>query len=384
MTATRQQIDLQLHAQPRRSVIDIGHGLISTADELIAEAFPKAKQALILSDESVFRLYGPQLKASLSSVQVTDFCIPAGEPSKTLANAERVFALLQAKQFSRHDVLIALGGGVVGDLAGFCAALYKRGMQLMQIPTTLLAMVDSSVGGKTAVNMPALKNGIGAFYQPHRVLIDPDLLISLPKREYLAGMAEVIKYALIEDNCLENSSLESNSTRRQAKASNDLRFFEQLQQNLPLDEMIYQSCQFKTAVVRQDEHETTGLRAVLNLGHTFAHALEEDTHYKTFLHGEAVAFGMLAACRLSESLQHWPKGTTQTVEKLYQQLGLALTPSALVPGFKTNPPQLLELMRNDKKNTGNRITLVLPTEKIGKVTLTDQISDREIVSVLDF
>jgi len=356
-----QTIELNLEGQPRQSLITIGEGVLKSAGNTIQQAFPKAKQCLVITDDTVKSLYTLDLDC-------VTYSIPAGETSKTLAHAEAIFKLLNERQFSRHDVIVALGGGVVGDLAGFCAALFKRGMKLVQIPTTLLAMVDSSVGGKTAVNLPLLKNGIGAFYQPHRVLIDPTCLKTLPEREYRAGMAEVVKYALIESNCIECT---------------DTSFFQFLQSGGDIQDVIFKSCQFKTAIVSRDEHETTGLRAVLNFGHTFAHALEEVSHYKTFLHGEAVAIGMLMACDLSEKLNLWPGENTAAVQTLYEQYDLPTTPQDVQSHFKADPKQLLALMRSDKKNTGKQITLVLPSEKIGKVVLYDKATDDQILSVLN-
>lgn len=356
-----QTIELNLEGQSRQSLITIGAGVLQTASDVIQQAFPKAKQCLIITDDTVKSLYKLDLEASVYS-------IPPGEPSKTLANAEAVFKLLNDKQFSRHDVIVALGGGVVGDLAGFCAALFKRGMNLVQIPTTLLAMVDSSVGGKTAVNLPGLKNGVGAFYQPHRVLIDPGFLKTLPEREYRAGMAEVVKYALIESNCIDND---------------DTSFFQLLQSGAEIEQVIFKSCQFKTAIVKRDEHETIGLRAVLNLGHTFAHALEEVSHFKTFLHGEAVAIGMLQACALSETLGLWSSDKTQAVRTLYEQYDLPTTAQDIQSHFHADPKQILALMRSDKKNRGKQITFVLPEKSIGRVVLYDKATDDQILSVLN-
>jgi len=265
--------------------IYIGNGLIARAD-LYAQHIA-GKQVLVVSNETVAARYLPALQKCLPFSQTLDVCLlPDGEQYKTLDTYSQVIDTLMSKRHNRATTLLALGGGVVGDITGFAAATYQRGVGFMQIPTTLLAQVDSSVGGKTGVNHPGGKNMLGAFYQPQCVIIDTDVLNSLPEREFSAGLAEIIKYGLIWDGEF-FSWLEDNMQALRAKEQG------------ALVRAIKTSCQIKALVVAQDEHEK-GLRAILNFGHTFGHAIEKLTNYKRYLHGEAVAIGMVMAADLSQ------------------------------------------------------------------------------------
>jgi 3-dehydroquinate synthase len=269
--------------------------------------------------------------------------------------------LLQHKT-DRKSVVVAIGGGVIGDLAGFVAATYARGLAFVQVPTTLLAHVDSSVGGKVGVNLPAAKNMVGAFWQPLGVLIDTAVLDTLPDREYRAGLAEVIKYGVILDGEF-FTYLEEHADDLNARRPDVLRH------------VIARCCRLKADVVEQDERETTGLRAVLNYGHTFAHAIEAEAGYGEFLHGEAVSIGMLAASRLAERLGRVDRRLTERQRELLEQLGLPVAMPDLAPDV------LLSAMRLDKKVAHGRLRFVLPT-RMGHVELVGEVSEAEVLAVL--
>ena len=274
--------------------------------------------------------------------------IPAGETAKSLKTVEACYNQLAAHRLERKSFVVALGGGVVGDLAGFVAATYLRGVAFVQVPTTLLAQVDSSVGGKVGVNLKAGKNLVGAFYQPRLVLCDLDTLASLPMREYRAGLAEVIKYGIIYD----------------------ARLFQRLERDLPrllrrdprtLTAVVARCCEIKADVVRQDETES-GVRAILNFGHTIGHALETISHYRRYLHGEAIAIGQVAAARLSARLIGLPAREVGRIESLFQRAGLPTQ-------VNLNAPQrqkLLAALRLDKKVSGGEMKFVL-ARRIGAV-----------------
>lgn len=317
------------------------------------------KQVFIVTNTSIAPLYLSRLLATLSGYQVNSVILPDGESYKSLEVLNRIFDGLLEERHNRTTTLIALGGGVVGDMTGFAAACYQRGVGFIQVPTTLLAMVDSSVGGKTGVNHPLGKNMIGAFYQPYCVLVDTDVLTTLPPRELSAGIAEIIKYGLIAD----------------------YPFFEWLEKNIDqllagdrgaLAYAIERSCQNKASVVAADEREG-GLRAILNLGHTFGHAIETAQGYGNWLHGEAVAAGMMMAADLS-----WRNGaiSTEDLERIRQLLLRARLP-VKAPADMTEE-QFLALMGVDKKVLDGRLRLVL-LEKMGKALVTSDI-DPELLT----
>ena len=286
-----------------------------------------------------------------------------GETSKTLAVTESMYGSLVKLPADRETLVVAVGGGVVGDVAGFVAATYARGIRFVQVPTTLLAQVDSSVGGKVAVNHPEAKNLVGAFHQPAGVLIDIATLETLPERDYRSGLAEVVKYGVILD----------------------AEFFEYLEQHVEglgerdfdvLAHVIARSCELKAEVVGQDEHETTGVRAVLNYGHTFAHAYEALAGYGKLLHGEAVAIGMIQASRLAQQLGRIDSQTTDRQVRLLEQLGLPVTAPT-----EHNTDDILGRMRLDKKTTGGQLRFVLPS-RMGHVELVDDVPEelvRELI-----
>src|SRR4028118_1721468 len=253
------------------------------------------KKVLLVSNQSIFRQYGERATAALESagLEVSSCILPPGEQYKTLNSVQKIYGAALANRLERSSTLVALGGGVIGDMTGFAAATWLRGINFVQVPTTLLAMVDAAIGGKTGVNHPQGKNLIGAFYQPKFVLIDPQVLNTLPVREFRAGMAEVIKYGVIWD-------AELFAQMEQCDRLDQLRYLE----NGLLQEILSRSCQAKADVVSKDEKEA-GLRAILNYGHTIGHAVESLTGYRLFNHGEAVAIGMVAAGQLAVELNLW-------------------------------------------------------------------------------
>lgn len=323
--------------------IRIGGGLLS--DPASYEGLPAAAQALVVSNTTVAPLYADTLVAALRPhyPQVHVLALPDGEQYKTWETLNTVFDALLQHGCDRKTVLFALGGGVVGDMTGFAAASYMRGVPFVQVPTTLLAQVDSSVGGKTGINHPMGKNMIGAFYQPMRVLCDLETLASLPRRELQAGLAEVIKYGPIAD----------------------MDFLAWIESNLPalldrdvvaLAHAVKRSCEIKAMVVGQDERESN-LRAILNFGHTFGHAIEAGLGYGQWLHGEAVACGMVMAALLSERLGLVDAAFTQRLTRLISDAGLPVRGPRLSP--TDNAGRYLELMRVDKKAEAGAIKFVL-------------------------
>ena len=304
---------------------------------------PQARVALV-TNETLMPLYGERLLQSLteSHISVLPIVLPDGEAFKDWTALNRIFDALLEHRCDRKTTLIALGGGVVGDIAGFAAATYQRGVPLIQIPTTLLAQVDSSVGGKTAINHPLGKNMIGAFYQPQLVLADTDTLATLPVREFRSGLAEVIKYGLILDSSF-FSWLEENMDKLVGRDSAALAY------------AIGRSCEIKAQVVAEDERETAreGGRALLNLGHTFGHAIESALGYGVWLHGEAVACGMMLAAQLSKDLGMLDAISCARAVKLIERAGLVTA----MPGI--SPDEMLDHMGRDKKNEGGAIRLIL-------------------------
>ncbi len=320
-------------------------------------------QVMVVTNQTVAPLYLGRVLANLAGRQIAQVILTDGESYKTMASAMQIFDELLSRKFSRNATLIALGGGVIGDLAGFSAACYQRGIPFMQIPTTLLAQVDSSVGGKTAVNHPLGKNMIGAFYQPQCVLADTSLLNTLPDRELSAGLAEVIKYGLIRD----------------------AQFFSWLEDNIEallmrdseaLAHAIERSCANKAEVVAADERET-GERATLNLGHTFGHAIETGMGYGVFLHGEAVAIGMCQAADLSRRLGWLNDDDVSRIEHILQRCRLPTTPPT-----NLDADRFLELMAVDKKNVDGNLRLIL-LEKIGRATLPVSVDVVELKATLN-
>jgi 3-dehydroquinate synthase len=325
----------------------IGPGLLGH-HELIASTLPPA-DVLIVTNTTVAGLYLEKLESSLSGRRLAHCVLPDGEQYKTLQTLGRVFDALVEAKLNRDATVLALGGGVVGDVAGFAAACYQRGVAHVQIPTTLLAQVDSSVGGKTGVNHPGGKNLIGAFHQPLAVIADTDTLATLPDRELRAGIAEVVKYGCIWDPLLFDW-LELNIAKLTGRDPEALAY------------AIERSCAIKAAVVALDERESN-LRAILNFGHTFGHAIEAATQFDTYLHGEAVSLGMVVATNLSHRLGLIDGGTQERVRGLLVRAGLPTQPPRI------GTARALALMQMDKKVREGSVRLVL-LEKLGRAVVT--------------
>lgn len=320
-------------------------------------------RALIVTDANVGPLYGKRVAASLSHAGITAeiITVAPGEASKSLATAGELYSAAIAARVDRRSPIIALGGGVVGDLAGFVAATYQRGVPFIQLPTTLLAQVDSSVGGKVAVNHPQGKNLIGAFYQPSLVVADTETLATLPVRELTAGLAEVVKYGVIADA----EFFTFLSSRRGDALAGD---------NLVLSEIVRRSCIIKAQVVEQDERDT-GLRMILNFGHTVGHAIEAAGGFARYNHGEAVAIGMHAAAILSRRLGLCDGATVDSIARLLRELKLPVTAA----GYR--PDELLTYLSRDKKSLGGKLNWVL-VNKLGQVVIKSDVPESEVRSVL--
>jgi 3-dehydroquinate synthase len=356
--ATPHTIDVALGE--RSYPVWIGRGLLD--DHARWRAMLRGRHALIISNRTVAPLYLERVARGLDGLRWSSFLIDDGEAHKSFANVGLALDALATLGATRDACVIALGGGVVGDLAGFTAACWMRGIDFIQMPTTLLAMVDSSVGGKTGVNLPAGKNLAGAFHQPRAVVADIDTLDSLPEREYRAGIAEIIKGAAIGDapffTWLEQHAQALNTREETA-----------------LVQAIAAKVRYKAGVVARDETEQ-GERALLNLGHTFGHALETAGHYTTLLHGEGVAIGMLLAARLSERLGMSGPADTLRLEHLLKAVGLPTT----VPAG-SDPQQLLALMRLDKKNTAGTLRLIL-WRGIGQAEIVTGVNEADVLAIL--
>ena len=336
-----QQVRIEL--ADRSYDILIGAGLLGRADSY--DGLPRASTALIVSNTAVAPLYAAQLQAALSGrfAKVLLVSLPDGEAHKDWPTLQLIFDALLENNCDRKTVLFALGGGVVGDMAGFAAASYMRGVPFVQIPTTLLAQVDSSVGGKTAINHPLGKNMIGAFYQPQRVICDLDLLKTLPARELSAGLAEIIKYGPIADmDFLDWIEANIDALRGGDTAA--------------LAHAVQRSCEIKAAVVGQDEREA-GLRAILNFGHTFGHAIESGMGYGAWLHGEGVGCGMVMAAELSQRLGLIDAAFVARLRRLIARAGLPVVGPVL--SAQDNAGRYLDLMRVDKKAEAGEIKFVV-------------------------
>ncbi|HIK24800.1 MAG: 3-dehydroquinate synthase [Thermosynechococcus sp. Uc] len=322
--------------------------------------------ALIVSNPQIWRHYGADVQNALvkSGWQVTPCILPAGERYKTLRSVEKIYDAALGQRLERNSTLFALGGGVIGDMTGFAAATWLRGIAVVQIPTSLLAMVDAAIGGKTGVNHPQGKNLIGAFHQPRLVAIDPEVLATLPTREFRAGMAEVIKYGVIWDATLFNLLSQLPRLDRMSALPSE-----------SLIQILQRSCQAKVDVVSKDEREA-GLRAILNYGHTIGHALESMGNYRLLNHGEAVAIGMIAAGELAVALGYW------SVEDAAAQRALILKaklPTTIPPHFDIEG--LLARLKHDKKVQAQKVRFVLPTA-IGHGEIVDHVPTELIREIL--
>jgi len=339
--------------------IQIGQGLLS---QPLIPAFIKGRQVMVVSNETVAPLYLDVLLQQLEGFQVDTVILPDGEQYKDLEHVNRMFDALLDRRHNRTTTLIALGGGVVGDMTGFAAACYQRGVAFIQVPTTLLSQVDSSVGGKTGVNHPQGKNMIGAFHQPQLVLADTDVLNTLPERELSAGLAEVSKYGLIYDaDFLE--WLEQNMVRLRAREPEALAY------------AIYRSCAIKAEIVAQDERES-GMRALLNLGHTFGHAIETDRGYGQWLHGEAVGAGTMMAADLSARLGWLNQADLDRIKALLLAAGLPVHAPA-----DMTPERFKSLMAVDKKVLDGQLRLVL-LKQLGQGVVTADFAVQKLDATL--
>lgn len=351
-------------ATTRYDIVIASQSLSQLGDQMVARGL-KGK-ALIVSHPEIFDLYGSLVSESLveAGLQVSVCLIPSGEEHKTLHSITQIYDAALAAGLERSSTMVALGGGVIGDMTGFAAATWLRGIAFVQVPTSLLAMVDASIGGKTGVNHPSGKNLIGAFHQPRLVWIDPDVLRSLPEREFRSALAEVIKYGVIQ-------------------APDLIEFLEQLPglqryeefRTGELDHVLVRAAECKALVVQQDEREK-GLRAILNYGHTLGHALESATEYRRYLHGEAVAVGMVAAGQLADQMGWWSTSDRERQDHLLLRAGLPTTWPSEIP-FAT----VIQGLQADKKVKEGRIRFILP-KQIGQVEITDQVSLEQIDRVL--
>jgi 3-dehydroquinate synthase len=356
---------LTVNLADRGYLIHIAPGVLDNAALLAPHL--RNKSVAVVTNTTVAPLYLSQLRNTLDTLGVRplEIILPDGEQFKDWQTLNRIFDALLAARCERHTSLIALGGGVIGDTGGFAAACYQRGMPFIQIPTTLLAQVDSSVGGKTAINHPLGKNMIGAFYQPKLVLADIGTLATLPDRELSAGLAEVIKYGLIRD--LEFLGwLEANMSGLRAR------------DETLLAEAVYRSCTHKAEIVAADEQEH-GVRALLNLGHTFGHAIEAGLGYGKWLHGEAVAAGTVMAARLSALMGWLREEDVIRVEQVLQAAGL---PIRGPQGPQLDAARYLEWMRHDKKVQEGRLRLVL-LQSLGKAVIDDTASEAQIRAAIE-
>lgn len=353
MRATR-QLDVALGQ--RGYPIWIGAGVLHDAARWRAAI--RGRHVLVVSNTTLAPLYLDTVLAGLDGLHHAHHLLPDGEQHKSLIHCGEVLEALASLKANRDACVIALGGGVIGDLAGFAAACWMRGIDFLQVPTTLLAQVDSSVGGKTGVNLPAGKNLVGAFHQPRAVVIDTDTLNTLPEREYRSGLAEVVKYGAIGDAAF-FTWLEEHADALSARDGD------------AVAEAIARSCLYKAGVVARDERED-GERALLNFGHTFGHALETASGYGQLLHGEAVAIGMQLAARLSADLGRAPAADADRLERLLRRFGL---PVSLPPG--SDAEALLSLMYLDKKNLSGQLRLIL-WRGLGAAEIVPDVADGAI------
>ncbi len=351
--------------------ISIGQNLIANSGNLIAPLL-KRPFAVIVTDENVAKAHLATLEKSLaaSGIETKSIILPYGETTKSYKYLAELCDGLLAAGVERRDMVIAFGGGVIGDLTGFAASVLRRGVDFIQIPTSLLAQVDSSVGGKTGINSPLGKNLIGAFHQPIAVLADLDVLNTLPKRQRASGYAEIAKYGML----------------------GDAKFFDWLDENVEtlisggndvsaMAHAVQTSCAMKARIVAEDETET-GVRALLNLGHTFGHALEAATGFSDrLLHGEGVSIGMVQAFKFSEYLGYCAKGTNERIIKHLKRAGLP-THVSEIPGTLPSNEKLVELMRQDKKAVGGKLTFIL-AKSIGETFIAKGVAEADVLSFLN-
>ena len=356
-------IDIAVNLGSRSYRILVGPGLLRAVGAELSRTGVGSRVA-VLSDEPVMALHGRQVVEGLKAAgfSVTEIRLPAGEAAKTLATAERAWDALLAAGLDRTSTVVAVGGGAVGDLSGFVAATYMRGVNFVQVPTTLLAQVDASIGGKTAIDHPRAKNLIGAFHQPRFVVVDPAVLLTLPEREFRSGLAEVIKHGIVLDAAY-FADLEAHLSALLAR-------------DLPtLTRVVAGSCRIKAAVVERDEQEAE-LRAVLNYGHTIGHAVEAVTGFERWTHGEAVALGIAAEARLAERLGIAGADATARQTGILQAVGLP------VRGSGAEPAAIIEALARDKKARDGRVPFVL-APRIGAFRLVFDVPQAAVLETLE-
>ncbi len=341
--------------------ITIAPGSLDQIGDQIAK-LNLGQKVLLISNPEIFRHYGKTAIASIEAAgfEVYTHLIAAGETYKTLESVRQIYDVALKNHFERSSTFIALGGGVIGDMTGFAAATWLRGVNFVQVPTSLLAMVDAAIGGKTGVNHPQGKNLIGAFYQPKLVAIDPNVLKTLPTREFRAGIAEVIKYGIIWDADLFHK----------LERAEIIDSFEKIDPEL-LQTILVRSATVKADVVSKDEKEA-GLRAILNYGHTIGHAVESLTNYQSFVHGEAVAIGMVTAGKIAAAMGNWSVQEAKRQNELIAKAGLPLK----IPP-KLNKQAIITTLQSDKKVTAGKVRFVIPTE-IGLAIITNKVTTKII------
>ena len=358
-----QRLEISISESARKSQINIGRGIRTDIGQLLSPALLNQPQRVgIISNKRVFALYGREVVRSFkrAGCKTFEWLMPEGERYKSFAILENAVKFLSESGFERNDLVLALGGGVVGDLAGFAAAVYLRGISVVQVPTTLLAQIDSSVGGKTGINLPTGKNLVGAFHQPVAVFIDTETLMSLPPRELVSGFCEMVKQAVIANHRLFSKTvncLEEVAREREFLLERDF------------EELIAANCAFKASIVANDERESTTRtdaksRRILNFGHTTAHALEAVTNYRVFRHGEAVGYGMLVAGELSRNLGLLDSGDLQLLREAVALCG------PLPRADRLDVEQIIRALQHDKKSVGGRIKWVL-LERVGLPKIVD-------------
>src|ERR1051325_2409268 len=357
------RLQISLDGSKRTSVISIGRGLRREVGNAISKSnFFKPRRVLLISNNRVFNLFGKDVISGLKreGLQIFEWLMPEGERFKSFRVLEQAVMFLGNNGFERNDLVLALGGGVVGDLAGFTAAIYLRGVPIIQVPTTLLAQIDSSVGGKTGINLPVGKNMVGAFHQPPLVVIDTETLLTLPKRELVAGFCEMVKQSLIASQNLFDST---------TTLLREMKIDKSILQNAEFEELIAAQCGFKAAIVANDEREASGRsdaksRRILNFGHTTAHALEAVTAYKRFRHGEAVGYGILVAGEISKNLGMLRPDALESLRQAVRACG----PLPLANDIEIN--RLMTAMKSDKKSIAGSVKWVL-LKGIGKGHIVD-------------
>lgn len=345
----------------RSYTVQVGRGLLSGIGQEVAQRLPERKSCAVITDSNVGPLYAETVLQSLRAAgkQPHLITVPAGEASKSLLSAQTVCGEMVRAGLDRKSFVVALGGGVIGDLGGFCASIFQRGIPYVQVPTTVLSQVDSSVGGKTGVNLPDAKNMVGAFHQPIHVIADVDTLNSLHKREWNEGFAEIIKHACIRDEKM------LPAIEAVADGAGDIA------------ELIRQNIAIKAAIVEADEYETLGLRALLNFGHTLGHAVEAAAGYGALLHGEAISLGLRAAAWLSVKRAGLAEADAERILKLLAKFEL---PLQLPEGFDTD--ELLRITRMDKKFETGKIRFVL-LPRLGDAFVSQDVTEADLIAALD-